>query len=457
MKPHPFHLWFSLAFFVLASAAGAAVIVAVIDTGLDFFHPAFTGRIYTNAGEIAGDGLDNDGNGYVDDVHGYDFYSQDADPTGGPGSSAHGTQVAGRVLQGALDAVVSIMPLRVGPGPSLSLDAIVRAIDYAARMGARIINMSFGTTVSVSSLQNAVQRAADQKVVMVAAAGNSGTTQKNYPAAYDKVVSVAATNAAGRKTSWSSYGSTVDFSAPGENVETATWGGGTAVVSGTSFSAPFVAGVMARILAALPELSPKQLSDKLISFSKDIDALNPRSLRGKMGDGFVDEEVAQKAAAALPLAEGSSVSVEWEQARRGAEQLARTLAQAEKNLASARLRARSLEALVGWFERQGRTSWMVWDLRASLRVARQEEEQARQQRDRLAIQLKAARERVAELTARAVQAPVSPKQWTGPQAEIHEMIRKINALEESLHQGLPAGLNAQAAPELVFPEVREND
>lgn len=285
------------------TGGGSQVIVAVIDTGIDFSHPAFSGHLYSNPGEIPGDGIDNDGNGYVDDDRGWDFYSGDNDPSGSSGNGAHGTQTAGRVLQGATDALVSILPLRVGPGPSLSLSAIVEAIDYAIRMGARVINMSFGTTSSVRSLQDAIKQAASQPVLLVASAGNSSDTQKNYPAAYSSVISVAATNAAGQKTSWSTYGSTVDFSAPGENVTTPTWGGGTASVSGTSFSAPFVAGVLARILSALPDLTPRKALEKLRSFAKDIDALNPtKSLRGKLGDGFVDEEVAQNVADATPLA-----------------------------------------------------------------------------------------------------------------------------------------------------------
>ena len=282
-------------------ASGTPVIVAVIDTDIDYSHSAFSGSLYSNPGEIAGDGIDNDSNGYVDDTRGYDFFNHDNDASGSSGAGAHGTQVAGRVLAGALDTAVSILPLRVGPGPSLSLASVVEAIDYATRMGARVINMSFGTTTNVASLQEAVSFAASHNVLLVAAAGNGGDTQNNYPAAYDEVISVAATNAAGQKSSFSTYGKTVDFSAPGENVSAPTWGGGTTTVNGTSFSSPFVAGVLAQLVSAFPDLSAKKLLKKLKSFVKKIDSLNIKAYRGKLGDGFIDEEVAEDVADATSL------------------------------------------------------------------------------------------------------------------------------------------------------------
>ena len=101
------------------------IIVAVLDTGLDLAHPAFQDRLFVHSGEIPGDGLDNDGNGYVDDVHGWDFYSRDADPNPEGWQGGHGTEVAGRVLAGAGDVAVQFLPLRVGPRPGLSLAALI--------------------------------------------------------------------------------------------------------------------------------------------------------------------------------------------------------------------------------------------------------------------------------------------------------------------------------------------
>jgi len=241
-----------------AGDPSSRIVVAVLDTGLDMTHPAFSGSIYTNPGEIPGNGIDDDKNGFVDDVHGWDFYDWDNQPAGEPGFGDHGTLVAGRVLQGASNIGISILPLRVGPGPWLDLGAIVAALDYAVAQGARVINMSFGAGIPFQVLTEAIARAAEKGVLLVAAAGNNGSDLPSYPAAYPVVVSVAATDAWGKKASWSNYGSTVDFSAPGENVTTTAFGGGTTTVSGTSFAAPFVAGVLARILAALPNLTPGQ-------------------------------------------------------------------------------------------------------------------------------------------------------------------------------------------------------
>ena len=285
-----------------SGGGGSPVVVAVVDTGIDFSHPGFSGHLYVNGREIAGDGIDNDGNGYVDDVNGFDFYSRDGDPTGSAGSGAHGTQVAGRVLQGALEGRVEIMPLKVGPGPFLNLAAIIEAIRYAADNGARIINMSFGSSFPSVFLQQAVEYAAQKGALLVAAAGNNGWSWPSYPAAFSSVISVASSNAAGRKSWFSNFGPTVDFTAVGERVTTTTWGGGTTVTNGTSFSAPFLAGVAARILASSPGLTAGQVVDQLARFAANVNALNP-FYRGLLGAGLVNDEVARRVAEAFPLAQ----------------------------------------------------------------------------------------------------------------------------------------------------------
>jgi len=451
---------------------GSRIIVAVIDTGIDFSHPSFSGQLYSNPGEIAGDGIDNDGNGYVDDDRGWDFYGGDNNPSGSSGSGAHGTQTAGRVLQGATDGLVSILPLRVGPGPSLSLSAIIEAIDYAARMGARIISMSFGTTSSVRSLQDAIKQAADRQVLLVASAGNGGNTQKNYPAAYSQVVSVAATNAAGQKTSWSTYGNTVDFSAPGENVTTTTWGGGTASVSGTSFSAPFVAGVLARILSASPGLTPKKALEKLRSFAKDIDALNSKSLSGKLGDGFVDEQVAQNVADALPLSEELLSSAQLDQARQDADQSAQTLAAAQQQLDAVQTRVRVLGALSTQLDQQAKQAWRAFlsatrrseilealdrlfkilseqkEVQARLRVAQAQEREALHQKDQAALGLVAAQQRAALLTARAVQPP--QQKVSAQQAQVQQWVLQMTGIFDLLRRDSLPGV--EEIPEVLLDD-----
>jgi hypothetical protein len=478
-----------VAFLPLAFAL-TPVIVAVIDTGMDLLHSAFTGKLWVNPGEIAGDGIDNDVNGYVDDVNGYDFLNHDSDPTGGPDGDAHGTMVSGRVLQGAraLADQVRIMSLKAGSGSGLPLSAIVEALDYAWRNGARIVNMSFGTTFDFASLRQAIAVAAQRGLHLIAAAGNSGTTQKNYPAAYDGVWAVAASDASGRKTSWSSYGSWVDWTAPGDKVTTTTFGGGNAVVSGTSFSSPFIAGVVAQYLAHHPEMTPDQVGNHLATLDKDVNRLNSKKLRGKLGRGFVDEVVADRVTAALPLPTSSALNsakaqVVWlqkelsaadakHQAAREAERLARAEeAKAAGEVRDARVayhRARAqYEEAAGsdplvesslsqqmeqaW-ERYVRVLAKLRELEAQSRAARVLVREADSNRDELNKQLRSAQKRVEDLERQleALGAPAVDG-LAAQQAEVHDLVRRIQAVHAALHSPLPEGLEAGEFLEAALP------
>ncbi len=480
--------------------AGSPVVVAVIDTGMDLRHAAFADRLYVNAGEIAGDGLDNDGNGYVDDVHGYDFHERDGDPTGSADTGAHGTQVAGRVVEGASDARVSILSLKVGPGPWLSLSAIVEAIAYAVNQGARIINMSFGSSFASQALLEAVQYATQRGVLLVAAAGNSGTTVPGYPAAMPGVVSVAASDNTGRKTWWSSYGGTVDFTAPGENVTTTQFGGGTIQVSGTSFSSPLVAGVAARILAALPSLTPDQVIERMRSFAKDVYAFNPAFYQGLLGTGLIDGEVASRVAEALPLEpdesdpppdERAQLEAELVVARQEVQRLEGELAaadlahsaaqqkslQAAQQAAAANQKERDawkklMEAWRAWYrggfsgpsnpiEREALRQKMnqAWnelfkafadrrEAQAKLRAAVAEETKARDVRRGLAASLQSARDRVDDLTRRLGNLP--PAAQTQTQSLLHKLHGVFQRLEAD---PIPSGLSAGSSSDLFFPEL----
>lgn len=488
---------------------GSSVVVAVIDTGMDLRHSAFADRLYVNAGEIAGDGIDNDHNGYVDDVNGYDFYGNglrgDGDPTGASGSGAHGTMVAGRVLQGASDSGVSILSLRVGPGPDLYVSAIVEAVSYAVAQGARVINMSFGGGFT-QSLADAVQYAVQRGVLVVAAAGNSGWSLPSYPAALPGVISVAASDATGQKASWSNYGGTVDFTAPGQSVTTTTFGGGIAQVSGTSFSAPFLAGVAARILAALPQLTPAQVIDKLRSFAKDVYALNPAFYRGLLGAGLIDNEVATRVANALPISPAlppdppsADQRAQWEaelvSARQEAQRLEGELAAADQALSLPQQKVAAVNQQVtaaeravqaGWKELLD--SWKAWyrsgfagptnpieretlrqkiqqgwdklfkafadrrDAQARLRAAIAEETQARIQRSDIAARLQTVRGRVDELTRRLAE-------WAAPQtqAQTHSMVHQLQGVLQRLQADpIPPGIFASSA-DPVFPEISDSD
>ncbi|MDO8730769.1 MAG: S8 family serine peptidase [Candidatus Omnitrophota bacterium] len=491
----------------ITAAAASGIVVAVIDTGVDRTHPSLSNLIYTNPKEIAGDGIDNDANGYKDDVHGWDFYNKDNDASGGPGDDAHGTKVAGRVVQGSGGQGISILPLQIGSGGDLSLSAIIEAIDYAVAQGARVINMSFGTESILQTLTEAIQHAAQQGVLLVASAGNSGLMTPNYPAAYPGVVSVAASNNAGRKTWWSSYGGTVDFTAPGENVTTTNWGGGTASVSGTSFSAPFVAGVLARILAALPALTPGEAVQRLQGFVKDVYSLNYSFYRGMLGAGFVDTQVAQQVAEAFPLDNSSTQPPQQEDpglkarleselavARQEVARLQAQLPIAEQALVVAQQATadvqKSLKQADEKFNQAWKElieSWQAWykgffgtpseretlrrrreaawdklykamaerrDAQARLGVAQAEENRARDRRNTLAAQLNAARTKVSQLEQRLSQLAIPAQgrlQGSAHQSEIEQLLQKLHAVTGSLgRSGLPEGV--REVPDLYLSD-----
>jgi thermitase len=217
-------------------------VVAIIDEGVDTNHPDLKDNIWTNPDEVPRNGRDDDSNGYVDDVHGYDFFSDDAsvydpNPVDGSGEE-HGTHVAGtiaaegnnRIGVAGIDWQSRIMALKVlGPNGGSTLDA-VEAINYAVRSGVKISNNSWGYVGSPSrSLQNAISRANAAGHLFVAAAGNGGAdrvgdnndanaSNTNYPSSYDNanIIAVAATDNNDRRASFSNYGAnTVDLAAPG--------------------------------------------------------------------------------------------------------------------------------------------------------------------------------------------------------------------------------------------------
>jgi subtilisin family serine protease len=253
------------------------IIVAVIDTGIDYTHPDLAANMWINSGEKPGNGIDDDGNGYTDDVYGYDFYNNDPDPYD---DNEHGTHCAGTIgavgnnSQGVVGVSwnVSLMGLKFlgASGSGNTFDAI-RAIDYAIDNGARVINASFGGAGYDPALEDAVQRAADEEVLFVAAAGNEGTnndTSPSYPASFpvNYLLSVAATDGTDSLTWFSNYGSTsVDVAAPGSAIRSTVPGGGYQSFSGTSMATPHVAGLAALLLAENPSLPLSELWDVIFS------------------------------------------------------------------------------------------------------------------------------------------------------------------------------------------------
>jgi subtilisin family serine protease len=209
------------------TCGSADVVVAVIDTGVDYTHQDLMANIWTNSGEIPGNGIDDDGNGYIDDVHGWDFVNSDNDPNDDYG---HGTHCAGTIAAVGNNAKgiagvswnAKIMPLKAGSADGrFTLAAQLEAFSYAKRMGADVISCSFGGTNYASVAETAI---AGSPAVVVCAAGNDGTNNDvtpHYPANYNcaNIIAVAATDRNDNLAWFSNYGPTaVDVAAPGADI-----------------------------------------------------------------------------------------------------------------------------------------------------------------------------------------------------------------------------------------------
>ena len=254
-----------------STSQGADVVVAVIDSGVDLGVADLAQSAWANPGEIAGNGLDDDGNGFVDDAHGWDFVGDDADPAD---ENGHGTHVAGLVAARGENARgvagvarrAKIMALRVldarNDGSSTDVAAAVR---YAVAEGARIINLSLNSAQPDVDLDAAIAEAEAADVLVVVAAGNAGAdldVTPSFPAcsARANILTVAALTRRGGLASFSNRGSAcVALAAPGERVLSTRRGGGYELRSGTSMAAPQVAGAAALLLAVQPGLRVAQL------------------------------------------------------------------------------------------------------------------------------------------------------------------------------------------------------
>ena len=279
-------------------------LISVIDTGIDYNHPDLKENIWTNPGEIPGDGIDNDGNGVIDDVHGYNAYADNGDPMDG---NSHGTHCAGTIgavgnnglgITGVMQEA-SIMPVKIfSDGGSTSTDAIVRGILYSAKMGARITSNSWGGSARSEAIYQAFQSHPGLHVV---AAGNSNfdnDRRDNFPSNYDleNIVAVAATDHNDHKAGFSQWGQkSVDVAAPGRDILSTIPGGKYEFYDGTSMATPHVTGGAGLILSAYPEATNAEVKARLIYGSDRKDALKGISVsngRVNFGRSLEDDSVA---------------------------------------------------------------------------------------------------------------------------------------------------------------------
>ncbi len=265
----------------LASGAPAPVVVAVIDSGIDWSLPELTCRMWRNPFEIPGNEIDDDQNGYIDDIFGWDFRDNDADSLSGTPLHWHGTAVASLVADSleqynptGWPITVSIMDLRFldsnGVFYTSDWSRLADAVDYAVANGARIINLSlYATREPPGVVREAIARAAAANVLIVAIAGN-GSGDIGPIASWADVLTVGATDAAGNVAAFSNTGASLDLVSLGVDVLSLLPGGPLASLTGTSFAAPRVAGIAALHLAQHPGLTLAELVDILRRAALDV-------------------------------------------------------------------------------------------------------------------------------------------------------------------------------------------
>lgn len=271
------------------------VIVAVLDTGIKLGHEDLADNVWSNPGEVPGNGWDDDGNGQVDDVHGWHFYhawdgraylpGADNQVADDHGHGTHATGIAGAQVHNALGVAgmagnIRLMAVKVldEQGDGWYSD-LAQGIIYAVDNGAQIINLSVGGTDASQTLQGAVDYAYEQGVLVVAAVGNGGGSVL-YPAACERVLAVSATDYHDAFWPQSKHGPQVDIAAPGVSIYSTGWPGdrytnctdGYCYKSGTSMATPYVSGLAALIWSARPNLTVGQVSEIITATARDANA-----------------------------------------------------------------------------------------------------------------------------------------------------------------------------------------
>lgn len=247
---------------------GQGIVVAVVDTGVDYTHPDLDNNIWTNAGEIEGNGIDDDGNGYIDDVRGWNFVEHNNNPFD---TDSHGTHVAGTIAAenngfGATGVAYNaqIMAVRVLGNNGGRLSDVAAGIRYAADNGADVINLSLGGSSSSSTVTSAIQYAVQRGATVVMAAGNEAAQRPGFPAnlANQYGIAVGAVDRSNRLASFSNRAGTSTTNyvvAPGASIYSTTPNNTYRNYSGTSMATPAVAGVAALLLNANASLTPGQV------------------------------------------------------------------------------------------------------------------------------------------------------------------------------------------------------
>lgn len=268
--------------------------IAVIDTGVDYTHSDLAANMWVNEAEKNGvDGVDDDGNGYVDDVYGYDFANDDGDPMDGHG---HGTHCAGNIgalhnrngIRGVMNKVKLVSIKFLSDSGRGETEHAIKSVDYAIKVGVNLMSNSWGGGGFSQALKDSIQAAHDAGIVFVAAAGNSradNDAKPTYPANYEveNVITVGAHDGAGKRSSFSNYGKkTVHIFAPGSNIMSTVPGNRYQKMSGTSMACPIAAGAIGLLMAENPNLTPGEIRDRVIATAVDNGQLGKFTPVGRM-------------------------------------------------------------------------------------------------------------------------------------------------------------------------------
>ena len=285
----------------IVKAESGDVIIAIVDVGLDLDHEDHAPNLWINPGETPGNNVDDDGNGYVDDIHGWNFPYYSADPGHQHNGEIHGNAVGG-AANAATDNSVGIagpawnaktMPVHSGCTEDPNYICYgAEGLIYAFTNGADIANLSWGSILSFDVVQAAVQAATDAGMLVIAAAGNQSMSfdrQPFYPAAYTEVLAVGATQeSSDRIASISNFGSRVEVWAPGESVLVTHLDNTYKRQTGTSIASPIVAGVAALVRTHFSSWGPERVREHLRLTADNIDGANPSELAGLLGNGRVN-------------------------------------------------------------------------------------------------------------------------------------------------------------------------
>jgi subtilisin family serine protease len=278
-------------------------VIAVVDAGIDSSHPDLADQLWANPGEIPDNRLDDDDNGYIDDIHGWNIVDDSADLSD---STGHGTAMAGIIAAARNDRGITgvcpmcrLMIVKVtGVSGQAFYPDIAAGVRYAAKNGADVISISLRGTVNSSILWKAISEAS-HKAIVVSGAGNDGSTTPVYPGAYDRVLAVAATGKNDTKLESSNHGNWVDVAAPGDELRTCRRGGGYWSRSGTSVAAAVAAGLAGLLRCQHADWSPEQVRVHIMRTADCVNEKKPQN-RHQLGSGRINAD------RALGTAEGVS-------------------------------------------------------------------------------------------------------------------------------------------------------